>query len=209
MGDVINNPNQNSVQYNSENIGKKPETEYFVKTRQRFSFRRVFDSLNNMPLLKGWRKFAILAFILAAIAAVIIIISINSGSQTKQQDIVQDLSYTETANAVYKEAVRVSQSASDTAYFDALTVFDNAVAEHDSADVKNEIIYMKAEFYHINSADNDAIALLLELKGKDGLTATQQSKVFSLLISIYQANENTESADKLLTEYNNLYPGGQ
>ncbi|MDR1703471.1 MAG: hypothetical protein LBS19_02130 [Clostridiales bacterium] len=157
----------------------------------------------------GWRKFALLAFILAAIAAVVVIFSINSGNQTKPQDIVQDLSYTETANAVYKEAVTVSQGASDTAYFDALAVFDKAIAEHDSADVKNEIIYMKAEFYHINSADDDAIALLLELKDKDGLTVTQQSKVFSLLISVYQANGNTESADKLLTEYNNLYPGGQ
>jgi TolA-binding protein len=209
MGNENDDLNQKEVAFNSQDIGKVPKEEYFIKTRKEHNLRSFFESINRIPILRGWRKFAILALLLVAIAVPIIISVINDNKQPEPPVIVHEMNPVEIAGDVYKEAVTISQNSSDTAYFDALSIFNDAIEEYDNEEVKIEIKYMKAEFYNLYGARSDAIALLLELNENEQITDAQKSRVLIQLITSYQMNGDIEDANAWLDEFNRLYPGGQ
>jgi hypothetical protein len=200
-----NNSNRKELKFNLDDINKQPAPEYFVRVRKKVNLRAFFATLNKLPMFKGWRKFALLALVSVA---VIIPIVVNIANRSNPPEPEPEINPVEASSAIYQEAFAVSQGDSDTAYFDALAVFDDALEKTQNETLKNEIRFQKAQFYHMQSMDDDAIALLLELKDSENLTDPQRSNVFIQLTAIYLLNGNTDEAEMLSDEYNKLYPGG-
>jgi len=201
------NPKPDQVEFRSKNITKRPKAEYFVKikTRKKSPLPSSFNSLLQSPLFKGWRKFAFLAILCVAILTPIVVIKLANQPESPSPSGF-GLSI-QTATEVYMEAVTVSQGSSDRAFFDALDVFDRAISEHESVEIKNEIIFMKSEFLLTSGNTVAALTVLLELRDSNQLLDSQQARFMSQLISLYRINGNSKEADELLNEYNRLYSG--
>jgi outer membrane protein assembly factor BamD (BamD/ComL family) len=198
---------KSEAEFNSRDITKRPTTEYFVKTRQKFGPRLILERIDKVPLLRGWRKFVALALVVIVIVAPITIICIANQPQSTEP--APEVPATRTASEIYQQAVEASLTGKDSAYFDALAVFDDAIAEATNEEVKTEIKIMKATFLSMNGAYLDAIALLLELKDSEAITSGQKGKVMIMLINLYHDHGYTADAEALAAEYEELYPGGR
>jgi len=188
MSEAKTEPPDGKVKFAAKDIGKRPQPEYFtnIKTRKKSSLPTLIKSLNQSPFFKGWRKFALLALLLVAIAAPLAIIQLTRPPLPPEP--VPAHIARQFATAVYDEAIAVSQSSSDTAFFDALAVFDQAIAVQTDALTKNELIIMKAYFLQINNGFDEALSLLLELKASLPPGDAQQSRLMLQLIMLYHTN---------------------
>lgn len=194
------------IAFDSKNIGNQPKAEYFVEVRKRFSLQKLYKSIDRVAFLKGWRKFAILGGVIALTVATIIVITIVNKPIPEEP---QTFNPAQTANDAYYEAVDILQGTSDQAYFESLTVFDEAIAEAQSnSETKNELLISKAKFHQAYGDKQEAISILLKLKADTEITETQTATTLILLASLYGALGNNDKAAEMQTEYNNKFGGG-
>lgn len=201
-------PPKQNIQFNSADIGNKPAPDLFADQPKPSGIKALFAKLNKSFLFRGWHKFLTIAIALllvaAAIATPIVIqhIANQSAPQKTTDEIYADR--TQLANDIYRAATAVNQGDTDSPYFDALAVFDDAILEHTDIVTQNEIRYKKSEFLHLQGDYTAAIAILLELKADDNLENYQRSKVYFGLMSAYHAIDDLDEAQRTQDEYNEL-----
>ena len=175
---------QGKVKYNSAEISKKPTPKYFTNIKQR-PLKNFFISKHIKAffgfLFKGPRKFitiGIFVVLAASVTCLVLWLTVWRSPDPDPQDPIT--TWQQQIVDVSLEAQRILGSDSESAFFDALGLFDELIASTKDPDQSFDLRIARAIFLNNNDG---TVLVLADLLSIDASTLTDQQK-FSLFSSI-------------------------
>jgi len=203
---------QGEVKYKSAEISKKPTPKYFTNIKQQHPLKNFFISIPKRIkaffsfLFKGKRKLitiSIFVVLAASITCLVLWLTLWRSYDPDPQDPIT--AWQQQIVDVSFEAQRILESNSDSAFFDALHLFDELIASTEDHDESFDLRIARAIFLNNNDG---TILVLADLLSIDASTLTDQQK-FSLFSSIrytYRVLGDTTAAAEYQAKINALPP---
>jgi hypothetical protein len=199
---------QNDVQFDSANIGKKEKPNYFSGRVRKNPVKDFFSNIFN-----GRNKYITIGVVAGIVVVIVVVVlwitvwgpalSQNGGNG----DVSGDQWQTE-LQEINGEANTILRSDSDTAFFDAVSFLDEKISTTDNDNQRFDLTVTRANFIIFNGGSGgaqDAIVGLSEID-ESGLTNEQKFSLFKAFRFAYQRLDDQGMVQYYEDRINNELP---